>query len=44
MLATLVYPYVVELTQPVTLDGAAQRSARQPTESREKQLPLETVS
>ena len=44
VLATLVYPYVVELTEPVSLKGATENPARHLSEKRAKQLPLEAVS
>jgi hypothetical protein len=44
VLATLVYPYVVELTEPVALGGTAWNRERSESKSRARQLPLEAVS
>ncbi len=43
VLATLVYPYVVELTEPVILGGLARHGAGLAPNSRAKQLLLEAV-
>lgn len=42
--ATLVYPYVVELTEPVALGIAARNGERPGSKSRAKQLPLEAMT
>lgn len=44
VLATLVYPYVVELTEPVALGGSVRHGDCTGTKSRARQLPLEAVS
>lgn len=42
--ATLTYPYVVELTEPVALEDLRLRTARAESAKRTKQLPLEAMS
>lgn len=44
VVATLVYPYVVELTDPVALADVLARGARASAAKRHKQLQLESVS
>jgi hypothetical protein len=44
VLATLVYPYVVELTEPVALRDAGESRSWQRSGKQAKQLPLEAVS